>query len=66
MAKKKKVFRIWKWVQALGYGEDAIKTMEDALKSGWPQKCEGKTLRELKTSSKTSYLVILDGWLTEE
>lgn len=66
MTRKKKVFRIWKWVQSIGYGEDAIKTMEDSLKTGWPQKCEGKTLRELKTNPKTSYLEILNHWLVEE
>lgn len=66
MPRKKKVFRIWKWIQAIGYGEVAIKTMEDALKSGWPQKCEGKTLKQLKESPNTSYLTILSNWLVEE
>lgn len=66
MPRRKRVFRIWKWIQSMGYGENAIKTMEDALKSGWPQKCEGRTLKELKKSPKTSYLAISEHWLVEE
>ena len=59
MPRGKRVFRIWKWMQSLGYEEDAIKTMEMALKSGWPQECEGKTVKECP-------VIILSAWVVEE
>lgn len=64
MDKKKKVFRIWKWMQSLGYDESAIKVMEQSLKVGWPQKCEGKTKKQCLADGSAT--IILDYWLVEE
>ena len=59
--KTRKVFRIWKYAKTM----KRIGRMDNAIESlilGWPQKCEGKTEKQM---NKMGYLCA-PYWLVEE
>ena len=65
--KTKKVFRMWKYISCTNtMDEHYCRLVAQAFQLGWPQKCEGKTLKELANRKDTSHLFISDNWLVEE
>lgn len=62
----KKVFRMWKFIACTNtMDQQHCKIKADAFQLGWPQKCEGKTLKEL-AKGETAHFIIADDWLVEE
>lgn len=63
----KKVFRMWKFISCTNTKDKQhCQLVAEAFNLGWPQKCEGKTLKELASEDSTSYYLISDNWLVEE
>lgn len=58
---KKKVFRIWKWVEVMhNFGLD--NEIKSSLVSGWPMDADGLTKEELTETN----LIVFNDWLVEE